>query len=65
MYEKGEFDYEKDGFGKVTYDLDNLINVVAEYMKTNCVLHESYKSRIEEAFLDRETTHKRGVLWLR
>ena len=57
MYDKGEFDYERDGFGEVTYTKERLIEVVEEYIKNGCTLHEPYKTRIEEAFSDRESTH--------
>ena len=57
LYDKGEFDYERDGFGEVTYTKERLIEVVEEYIKNGCTLHEPYKTRIEDAFSDREPTH--------
>ena len=57
VYDKGEFDYERDGFGEVTYTKDSLFEVVDNYLKDDCKLHEPYKTRIENAFPDREPTH--------
>lgn len=52
----GYFSYENDGFGEVTYDLDSLINVIIEYIRDDCNVHEPYLSRMNEffAFHDKE-----------
>lgn len=47
---KGYFDYERDGFGEVTYEMNDLIDVAVEYMKNNCKMHEPYKKRIDKFF---------------
>ena len=49
-YKEGYFDYEKDGFGEVTYDMDSLIDVIISYMKNGCRVYEPYKSRMENFF---------------
>lgn len=49
-YEKGYFDYERDGFGEVTYDLNSLVDKVIEYMKNNCKLSSFYEKRIDQFF---------------
>ena len=49
-YDKGYFEYEKDGFGEVVYDLESLINLVTEYIKNDCKLKEKYTERINGFF---------------
>ncbi len=49
-YDKGYFDYERDGFGEVEYTTENLINRIIEYMQSGCQLKEVYKDRIEKTF---------------
>ena len=50
IYSQGYFDYEKDGFGEVTYQLDELVDVLVEYMKNKCKLKEKYKERMDKFF---------------
>lgn len=50
IYKPGYFDYEEDGFGEVTYDMESLINVMIEYMKDDCKVHEPYRSRMDAFF---------------
>lgn len=49
-YEKGYFDYERDGFGEVEYDLESTVDRMIEYMKNGCRLKEKYRARIDAAF---------------
>lgn len=55
-YTAGYFDYERDGFGDVTYDLDSTVNCLIEYMKNNCKPKAEYLERIHNtfAFLDKD-----------
>ena len=48
--ERGYFDYEKNGFGKVEYKEEKLIDDICNYIKTGCELTEKYKARIEYAY---------------
>ena len=50
IFEKGYFDYEKDGFGEVTYNREDLIKCLIEYMSNDCALKEKYKTRIDNFF---------------
>lgn len=47
---RGYFDYERDGFGEVEYDLDSTIDRIIEYMENGCQLKEKYGKRIEKFF---------------
>lgn len=50
IYEKGYFDYEKDGFGEVAYDVEKLVDFIIEYINNGCVLKEKYLKRINNTF---------------
>ena len=47
---EGEFDYERDGFGEVEYDLDSTVNRIIEYMQGGCALKPEYRKRIDSFF---------------
>lgn len=49
-YDKGYFDYERDGFGEVEYTAELLVNRIVEYMENGCELKPIYRDRIENTF---------------
>lgn len=49
-YQKGYFEYEKDGFGEVVDDLDSLVDEIISYMQSGCALKEIYRKRIDSFF---------------
>ena len=51
IYDKGDFDYARDGFGEVEYDLASTINRIIEYMQNDCQLKEKYRERIDKFFV--------------
>ena len=59
-YSVGYFDYERDGFGEVEYDLESTVNRIIEYIKDDCKLKEKYRQRIEGffAFNDRNNCQR-------
>lgn len=50
LYDKGYFDYEKDGFGEVEYTSEALVNRIIEYMENGCRLKDMYRNRIDKTF---------------
>ena len=46
----GYFDYERDGFGEVTYDLYSCIDVMITYMENDCKVHDPYGERMDQFF---------------
>lgn len=46
----GYFDFERDGFGEVEYDLDSTVNRIIEYMENSCQLKDMYRERIDDFF---------------
>lgn len=49
-YTEGYFDYDRDGFGLVTTDLDATVEAIIEAMKEGCQLSEVYRKRIDATF---------------
>ena len=60
VYTKGYFDYERDGFGEVTYDLDSTVNLLIEYIENDCRLKPEYQKRIDSffAYSDKENSKR-------
>ncbi len=48
---KGYFDFEKDGFGEVARDKENLVEIIIDYIKNDCCLKDMYKNRIDDFFV--------------
>lgn len=51
VYDPGYFDYERDGFGEVEYDLGHTVDRIIEYMENGCQLKDKYRERIEKFFV--------------
>lgn len=49
-YVPGYFDYERDGFGEVTYDYEKTVSLLCEYMENGCQLKDKYRERIDSFF---------------
>ena len=49
-YNRGYFDYEKDGFGELIKDENDIVNKIIFYIKNNCQIEEKYKNTIENTF---------------
>ncbi len=49
-YAEGYFDYERDGFGEVEYDLEGAVNRIIEYMENDCKLKTKFHERIDSFF---------------
>ena len=52
----GYFDYERDGLGDVTYNLEETVEQLISYMQSGCKLKDVYRDRIEQfyAFHDKK-----------
>lgn len=60
VYTKGYFDYERDGFGEVEYDLESTVDRIIEYVENDCKLKPLYRERIDKifAFHDRDNCRR-------
>ena len=61
LYEKGYFDYERDGFGEVAYDVESTIELITEYVCNGCRLKEEYRNRIDRFFAFNDRNNCRRV----
>ena len=50
MYEKGYFEYERDGFGDVVYDLDSCVEQIIKQLENGCEIQTKYLERINGFF---------------
>jgi glycosyltransferase involved in cell wall biosynthesis/CDP-glycerol glycerophosphotransferase (TagB/SpsB family) len=50
QYKKGFFDYEKDGFGPVCYNMQCALKTIISEIENNCILKKQYKKRIKRFF---------------
>lgn len=59
-YKPGYFEYERDGLGKVTYDLDSAINEIENTLKNNAKMDKIYLDRVKNfyAFTDRNNCER-------
>ena len=48
--QEGYMEYERDGLGPVTYDLDTTVDTLCAYMENDCRLEEKYRERIDKTF---------------
>ena len=46
----GYFDYERDGFGEVTKDLEETVDVLIDYMENDCRMKEEYNRKVDAFF---------------
>lgn len=61
-YSEGYFDYERDGFGEVEYNLDSTIDRILEYAANHCRLKEMYQKRIDSFFAFDDKNNSQRVL---
>lgn len=50
-YNKGTFDYEKDGFGPVCYDYETTVKKIIEAIESNCKVEKKYEVRRNNYFM--------------
>ena len=50
VYDKGYFEYEKDGFGPVCYDYETTVQEIVKFIENDCKLDKKYENRINKFF---------------
>jgi CDP-glycerol glycerophosphotransferase (TagB/SpsB family)/glycosyltransferase involved in cell wall biosynthesis len=50
LYEKGYFEYERDGFGPVCYNLDDTVEEIIKTINKNFVMEDKYIERVNNTF---------------
>ena len=49
-YENSHFSYEKDGFGPIVSNREELVAALCKYMRSGCQIEPQYENRIEKFF---------------
>ena len=49
-YDKGFFDYERDGFGPVCYDYESTVDAILSAIKNDCKMEDVYENRRQRFF---------------
>ena len=60
-YNKGYFDYDKDGFGPNCKNYDSTIEAIINTIKNNCKMEEVYKKRCEKFFYYHDNQNTKRV----
>ena len=60
-YVQGYYDYERDGFGPVCYDLDSSVEAIVEIIKNGCAEPDTYRERVDEFFAFRDSLNCRRI----
>ncbi len=47
---KGYFEYERDGFGDVVYNLDDAVDKIISIVENGCKMEDKYKKRVDKFF---------------
>ena len=50
VYDEGYFDFERDGFGPVTYNYEDAVNEIINILDNGCKEPEIYKQRVDNFF---------------
>ena len=61
VYTKGYFDYERDGFGEVEYDVAGTVDRIVEYMRNGCRMKDEYRRRVDAFFAYHDKNNCRRV----
>lgn len=62
FYEKGYFDYERDGFGPVCYDYESTVQGIVDAIEENCVNPQKYMDRCNDFFQYHDKLNSRRAL---
>ncbi len=59
---EGYFDYERDGFGEVTYDYESTVALLIEYVENDCKLKDKYRERADQFFAFSDQNNCKRIL---
>ncbi|MCR5207888.1 MAG: CDP-glycerol glycerophosphotransferase family protein, partial [Eubacterium sp.] len=62
IYDEGYFQYERDGFGKVCYNLEETVNELIRLVKSDCVNSEKYLERVNSFFKFNDSNNAKRIL---
>lgn len=61
-YDKGYFDYKKDGFGPVEKDEKETVSQIIKSLENDCKIEDIYKQRIDDFFPKERTNNCQRIL---
>ena len=61
QYREGYFDYEKDGFGPVSFNRKEVLNEIKYYIKTDFNSKKKYSNNMKKFFLFRDRKNSERV----
>ena len=61
IYQKGYFDYERDGFGEVEYTYEATVSRIIEYIETDCRMKPVFRERADCFFAYRDRNNCQRV----
>lgn len=50
VYNKGYFEYEKDGFGPVAKDIETTVDNIIKIIENGCIMDKKYKNRVDKFY---------------
>ena len=62
IYDEGYFKYERDGFGKVCYDLDETVNELIRLIENDCKNSKEYLDRVNSFFEFNDKNNSKRIL---
>ena len=62
IYDEGYFEYERDGFGKICYDLDSSVEELIRLIGNDCKNDEKYLKRLDEFFTYDDQNNSKRIL---
>ena len=61
MYDRGYFDYRRDGFGPVCTDLDSTVTAICAALDADCALQAPYTDRVAHFYAYHDDQNTRRV----
>lgn len=60
VYDKGYWDYSRDGFGPVCHTYEETVKIILEYLKNDCVVAEEFEMRMKNFYykMDQENSKR-------
>ena len=61
VYDKGYFEYDRDGFGPTCYDYETTLQAIINYIKKDCKIEDKYLERINNFYEYHDTNNCKRV----
>lgn len=61
-YNKGTWDYRKDGFGPVVLQVNEVVEKITEYLQNGCEMSSKYRQRADEQFAYGDRNNCRRIM---